>query len=170
MRNLSEMVFIGEIAFQTEIALVSAKRLDADKMDVDEIVLWSAIQSILISAANISKLLWPSRKKYKLRGERLRELLRIEKNNVLSDRTFRNHFEHYDERVEEWFENKSSSVYDDLAINPSLYRSDITLATIHRGYNTYNQTVIFRGELFDLKKVLQALQEIKSECKKYTIV
>ena len=65
-----------------------------------------------------SKILWPTKKQYKARGKHLRELLGVDDNNVLSDRTFRNHFEHYDERIEEWFENSNSAVYMDSRIEP----------------------------------------------------
>jgi len=53
---------------------------------------WYSIQSILVAAGNVSKILWPSQK-YKIRGQKLRELLGVENNNPLSSRKFRNHFD-----------------------------------------------------------------------------
>ena len=113
-KALAEMVFIGEIVLQSKIAELAAKRLSASKDNSDQIEVWSSIQSILVAAGNVSKILWPQKEKYAGRGERLRELLKVDDNNILSDRKFRNHFEHYDERIEKWFQGKSSAVYSDF--------------------------------------------------------
>jgi len=101
-KALAEMVFIGEIVLQSKIAELAAKRLSASKESFDQIEVWSSIQSILVAAGNVSKILWPQKEKYAGRGERLRELLKVSEDNILFDRKFRNHFEHYDERIEDW--------------------------------------------------------------------
>ena len=106
-KALSEMVFISEIVLQSKIAELAAKRLSAIKDNFDQIEVWSSIQSILVAAGNVSKILWPQEKKYAVRGKRLRELLKVDDNNILSDRSLRNHFEHYDDRIEKWFKGKS---------------------------------------------------------------
>jgi hypothetical protein len=166
MTALQEMVFIGEIVLQSKIAHRAADRLQTTHTNFDKIEVWCSIQSILVAAGNVSKILWP-RQKYKSRGERLRQILNVNEDNLLSDRKFRNHFEHYDERIEEWFNNQSSVVYADLAMNPSLRRSMTT--NDHRGYNSFNNTLIFRGESLDLSEVLNALEEILNNCRPYVL-
>lgn len=152
---------------QSKIALRAAERLEAPSIDVDkQVETWSSVQSILVATANVSKILWPTLK-YKARGEKLRQILRVENNNILSNRNFRNYFEHYDEQIDELFKNRSSAVYTDLAMNPSL--SGVG-DTGHRGYNSFNNTLIFRGKSLDLAEVLKALQEILSNCKPYALV
>lgn len=163
MNPLQEMVLIGEIVLQSKIARKAAERLESPDSDVDT---WSSIQSILVATANVSKILWPTIK-YKARGERLRQMLRVENSNVLSSRKFRNYFEHYDEQIDEWFKNQSSAVYTDLSMNPSL--SGVG-ARSHRGYNTFDNTLVFRGESLDLGEVLKALEEILNNCKPYALV
>lgn len=149
---------------QSKIARRASERLESSDNDVDT---WSSIQSILVATANVSKILWPTIK-YKARGERLRQMLRVENSNILSSRKLRNYFEHYDEQIDEWFTNQSSSVYTDLAMNPSLTgRFDLGS---HRGYNSFNNTLIFRGESLDLGEVLKALEEILNNCKPYALV
>ncbi len=166
MTGLQEMVFIGEIVLQAKIAERAAERLEADKNNFDDIEVWSSIQSILVAAANVSKILWPS-KKYRSRGENLRKRLNIKEDNILSDRNFRNHFEHYDERIEKWFNTQSSAVYTDLAMNPSLYTLGAMPTNINRGYNSFNNTLIFRGESLDLEAILNALKEVRARCSEY---
>lgn len=159
-----DLVLIDQIVLQSKIARRAAERLKAP--DNDMVETWSLIQSILVATANVSKILWP-RTKYKPRGERLRQELGVENSNILSSRKFRNYFEHYDEQIDEWFKNQSSAVYTDLAMNPSL--SGVGSSS-HRGYNSFNNTLIFRGESFDLGEVLKALEKILNKCQPYTLL
>lgn len=166
MRGLQDVIFLGEILLQSKIALRAAERLKATQENFDQVEVWCSIQSILVSAGNISKILWPQEKKYKNRGERLRSILKIEEDNILSDRKFRNHFEHYDSRIEEYFRGETQCVYIDLAMNPSLSGRQLRS---HRGYNSFNNTLEFRGQVLDLDKVLISLAEILSKCKAYCL-
>lgn len=167
MDGLQDMIFISEIVLQSKIANRAAERLEATHDSFDKVEVWCSIQSILVAAGNISKILWPSHK-YKIRGESLRQLLKVEKDNLLYNRKFRNHFfEHYDELVEEWFSTHSTGVYIDLAMNPSF--PGRTLNT-NRGYNSFNNTLIFRDESLDLNEVLKAIKEINDNCKPYVLI
>jgi hypothetical protein len=165
MTGLQEMILIGEIVLQSKIAQRAAERLRATHDNFDHVETWCSIQSILVAAGNVSKILWPN-EKYKVRGERLRQLLKIEEDNPLSNRKFRNHFEHYDERIEEYFKYNSQGVYIDLAMNPSLRSgifNDPPLNT-HRGYNSFNNSLVFRNETLYLDEVLMALDNILNNC------
>ena len=167
-KALSEMVFLSDIVLQSKIAELAAKRLSAIKDNFDQIEVWSSIQSILVAAGNVSKIFWPQ-KEYEARGERLRKLLKVTEDNLLSDRKFRNHFEHYDDRIEKWFKGKSSAVYSDLAIDPlkSMRRNFPT--NHHRAYDPLTQTLTFRGESFDLAAVLKDLKEIRIKCRHFVL-
>jgi hypothetical protein len=171
MKPLAEMVFVGEIVMQAKIAKRAAERLQAanEPDHFDGLEIWVSIQSILGAAANVSKILWPSRESAKARGEKLRTLLGIDEHNLLSDRKFRNHFEHYDERIEDWFEKNGSAVYMDLSINPfgSIWGGNPP--NLHRGYNPLTQTLSFRGESVDMAALLNALEEIRHKCRPFVL-
>ncbi|MBB6110292.1 hypothetical protein SAMN05421821_10699 [Mucilaginibacter lappiensis] len=169
MIGLQEMILIGEIVLQSKIAKRAAERLRTAHENFDHVETWCSIQSILVAAGNVSKVLWPS-DKYKIRGQKLRQILKIEKNNPLSVRKFRNHFEHYDERIEDYFECNTQGAYIDLAMNPSLTSGifgDVPLKT-HRGYNSFNNTLVFRDETLDLNEILIALDNVLNNCKSYS--
>lgn len=167
MKEIQDLTFLSEIVLQVKIATRSAKRLEATKDNFDNIEVWCSIQSILGAAGNISKILWPPDKKYKLRGERLRKMLEVDDDNALSNRKFRNNFfEHYDARIEKWFSNHSSVVYIDLAMNPSFPGRNLNS---HRGYNSFNNTLEFRGEKLDLNVILNAMENIFKNCKPFTL-
>ncbi|MGB3063365.1 hypothetical protein [Sphingobacterium thalpophilum] len=168
MTGLQQMILVGEIALQSQIAQKAAERLRATHDNFDKIETWCSIQSILVAAGNVSKILWPSQK-YKMRGQKLRGLLGVEDNNPLSSRKFRNHFEHYDERIEEWFENSSQGSYIDLAMNPSLRNHHFGMSALntHRGYNSFNNSVVFRSETLYLDEILSALDTLFKKCKSF---
>jgi hypothetical protein len=65
---------------------------------------WMALQTIAVSAANLSKLFWGSRGKKEETRRALRESLGIEDGCCLQSTSLRNSFEHFDERIEERFE------------------------------------------------------------------
>lgn len=161
------MVFLSEIVFQSKIAQRASDRLRATRDHFDKLEVWSSIQLILVAAANVSKILWPQ-KKYKSRGDLLRKLLNVDQNNLLSDRRFRNHFEHYDEKIENWFKDQPSAVYRDLEIDPFKSIWGITDHNKNRTYDPIKQTITFRGESLDLEEVLNALEEIRLKCSPYT--
>jgi len=162
LKPLAEQVLIGEIVTQSKFAANAAGQIAESS---DPIEVWSSIQSILVAAANVSKILWPARKLYKERGKQLRGLIGVDDHHLLSDRTFRNHFEHYDERIEDWFDGNDSAVYMDQRIDP-LERSPCSLPRLfHRSYNPVSQVLTFRDESIDLAAVLAALAEIREKCR-----
>ncbi len=69
--------------------------------EVDRV--WIALQSLLVAAANISKLLWGSRGKREKQRAELRASIGITDSSPLRDVDLRNDFEHFDERLETWF-------------------------------------------------------------------
>lgn len=160
MNGLLQMTLLDEIALQAQIAIRAFERLNAEENQFDQIEIWGAIQSILVSSGNVSKILWPM-KKFGERGKLLRQYLNIPENHILAPRVFRNHFEHFDERVEERFNKIPYGVYEDRAMNPSLPPVfDDREQMCQRGYNTFNHTLIFDGEILDIQALLNALKDL----------
>lgn len=166
LKPLAEMTLISEIVAQAKFAERAADRLAKSS---DSVEIWGSIQSLLVAVANVSKILWPTKNQYKARGKQLRERLGVDDNNVLSDRTFRNHFEHYDERIEDWFENNNSAVYMDSRIEP-LDPTPLSFPQFsHRSYNPTSRTLSFRNESIDLAAVLAALAKIREKCRFFAL-
>jgi hypothetical protein len=61
---------------------------------------WFWMQSFLVAAASVSRLLWGTNPKAEARREPLRQALGVDDASPVRDRTLRNHFEHLDERIE----------------------------------------------------------------------
>ena len=166
LKPIAEMALIGEIVTQSKFAEKAADQLAKSS---DSVEVWGSIQSILVAAANVSKILWPARKQYMARGKQLRELLGIDDNNLLSDRTLRNHFEHYDERIEDWFDSNNSAVYMDSRIDP-FEPTPLRLPQLfQRSYDPISRTLSFRDESIDLAAVLASLSEIREKCRFFAL-
>lgn len=162
LKSLAKIVLISEIVTQAKFAEIAANQL---METTDSVETWASIQSILVAAANVSKILWPVNKQKKARGKYLRDFLVVDEGNLLSDRTFRNHFEHYDERIEEWVEANNSSVYMDSRIDPQEPSLFTLPQFFHRSYNPTSKALSFRGESIDLDAVLTELSKIREKCR-----
>lgn len=160
MTFFQESIFLSEIIFQVEMAEHATNNLKENANHTGKFETWGYIQMILIAAGNVSKILWPGRDKNKARGSHLRKLLNIEDDHLIADRKFRDHFEHYDERVEIRTENRNGFI--DFVMNPSMHM--FHRDNISRGYEVDSNTLVFQGETLDLNSVVEALIEIKGKC------
>jgi hypothetical protein len=105
-------IFQLEVVTQCQFAIMAIEDLENALKDMNDMNrpasngmtrIWYSIQAFLIATGNLSKLLWPSTPAILERGSELRASLSVEDNSCLQPRTFRNHFEHYDERLENFF-------------------------------------------------------------------
>jgi hypothetical protein len=123
--------------------------------------LWYSVQAFLVAAGNISKLLWPPGKPlFPERGPELRSGLDVEENSPLKPRTFRNHFEHFDERLERWAASPEPRTLTDSNIGPVSAISGLELDDRLRHFDPTTYTVTFRGETYHLRPIIEAIQAI----------
>ncbi len=95
-------LFLGEVHRQVQFGLTAAADLRQAIRRIDTTRVWYSVQSLLVATGNVSRLLWPPRSASRARGETLRRTLQLDSDSPLASREFRNHFEHFDERLEEW--------------------------------------------------------------------
>src|SRR5207247_6372038 len=107
-----DLMFLMELQRQCRFAVIAAAEAhsamhnpDGSRKRTDMNRFWFAIQGLLGAVGNISKILSPSAKQSEERGRRLRVLVSLDDSSCLGPRTFRNHLEHFDERLETWFED-----------------------------------------------------------------
>lgn len=102
MNEYLERVFKLELRRQSEFAATAFQDLDQALASNDMTRIWYSVQALLIAVGNISKVLWPPNPTYECRGAALRDSLGVQEQSPLAPRSFRNHFEHFDERLEAW--------------------------------------------------------------------
>jgi hypothetical protein len=175
-------LLIGEIQRNGEFALLaygdfinylgSMKTGDSHLLDR----FWFSVESFLIAVANISKILWPSRPNrcvkcgfqpdvpsdVSARRQDLRKFLTLDDSSPIASRKFRNHFEHYDFRIEEWAKKAQTKGIIDSNIGPP------TSVIIHppnkyaymRNFDPSKFILHFRDEEYEIKPVVTAIQDL----------
>ncbi|PNS00592.1 hypothetical protein X928_04815 [Petrotoga miotherma DSM 10691] len=147
------IIAIGQV--KTIIAIEQVKTGSSNN---NSDIVWYAIQNFLVAVGNISKIFWPTRNKE--RGEELRRSLGIEDNSPIQPRNFRNHFEHFDERLEEWAESSERLILADSNIGPSNMITGIDPKDYLRNFDPTSWTLTFRGDKYELKPIIKAICEL----------
>ena len=113
-------IFQDELGNQCEFILIGGRQVNAClQQNGPTDLIWFALQGMLVSAANASKLLWGSRTEDALKARRqLRESVGVTDDSPFSSRRVRNDFEHFDERLEAYFESAQGHVYFGRNIGP----------------------------------------------------
>ena len=159
MDNHLSKLFLMEIQQQCKFAISDYTRLALAISIPDNYALFHLLQSFLIAAANISKILWPM-KSYAQRGQDLRSSLSIDETSPLKTKNPRNIFEHFDERLEEWYTQSphhnivdmSSGITDDMGIDGHV--------DFIRYFNSATYTFIFRGDRYEINPLYIAIKNL----------
>jgi len=168
METMILQIFQHEVKRQCKFASIAFKDMKhaLDTHDMDRI--WYCVQAFLIAAGNISKLLWPSAPLLPERGDELRTSFAISDESPLEPRKFRNHFEHFDERLEKWAaSSKRNNFVDSNVISQGAIKG-VNLEDCLRNLDSTNFAVTFRGDVYYLLPVYKAIEELwrKAETQK----
>ncbi len=128
--------------------------------------IWYCLQALLIAAANISKLLNLGNANFKPdEREVLQRILGINKTSPLASRELRNHFEHLDERLLDWW-RKNPYVLMDRVIGNTMIKAlpgspDHLSQSVHlRHFEPSTYTLSFHDQPYDLRPVIAELRKL----------
>lgn len=174
-RHLASL-FIDSISSQARTALIAdhhlrdlARHLDGPDAAVRE-HLWLWIHSFVNAAANVSKVLFPGRRRrelaeqFPLRGPILRDLLEVGEESPLrlQERALRNHLEHMDERLEAWWISDARHNFAQRSIGPiGGVVSDLDEASHFEQFDPVAFVLAFQGDTYQLIPVLDELTRIE---------
>jgi hypothetical protein len=164
MQDHVRRVFLREVERQSAFALMAIADLDAALAARSTDRIWYCVQGALIASGNVSKLLWPT-KAYETRGTNLRKDLVISDDSVLAPRTFRNHFEHFDERLEQWVVATGGCMFVDSNVGPPGMIAGLDETKFLRNFDTKNLAVTFQGDSYSLQPIAAALAELHNRAK-----
>ena len=150
-------IFQREVERQCRFALLAHADLEGALTSADMDRIWYAAQSILVAAGNVSKLLWPPSAKLPDRGPELRDSLGVSTPSVLEPREFRNHFEHFDERLETWALSSAHRNLIDSNVAPGPIIAGLPSGDYLRNFDTTKHAVTFRGDTYLLQPILDAV-------------
>lgn len=135
--------------------------------------LWFAIQSFVVAAGNISKLLWgqykTQAKRSNQRRYRLRASLDIADNSVLKmSREMRGYWEHVDERIELWADESDEH---ELCLEHIRWAGEFGFAPadVFREYDPDKRRIFFRSESFEIAPVINAVEQLLDKVRSETV-
>lgn len=177
-----EILLVGEIRRNCDFAILAFEDMSkyANAVNNNELNrFWLSTESFLIAVANISKILWPTPpdpcKKCNFRPqpnvamtsrrESLRKLLSVEESSLIRSRKFRNHFEHYDERIEEWATRPGKKLIFDSNIGAvkSIIQNSNQSISHRRNFDSSNFVLYFGDEEYHVNEIIKAVKDLKDK-------
>lgn len=131
---------------------------------------WMTAQTIVVAAANISKALWGTWDA-QVERETLRTSLDVDDSSPLKLRSMRNHYEHFDRRLEEW--HVAPRPADTPRFHIDMFIGNLTgkefrppplPIEIFRGFNPETFELTFWGETFNVNDVAGESVRILVNC------
>lgn len=182
-RDLNEALVTSNRAFQLMREL--PKKGDGDSPDIAEIMrvadqksassaemhavrdrIWFSLNAFLNAVANVSKLLWPAPKRrtakeFPNRGEELRGSLGVAEDSPLQYRTVRNHFEHIDERIEEWWLKSERHNIASRMIGPlGKAIQGLDQNELFEQFDADQLIAAFQGDVFELQPIMDEISAL----------
>lgn len=163
-------VFQREVEKQCRYGVIAFNEIQLSLNKDDTRGMWFALQNLLIASANLRKLLWGTysssdTQTTKERRERQRRLLReslgVDDSSPLSAKSiFRNHFEHFDERVEEWAQKSERHNMVDDTIGHPRHFVGLEPTDMLRMFDPATWTLHFQGTVYELAPVIHAIAQL----------
>ncbi|KPJ72716.1 hypothetical protein AMJ52_05385 [candidate division TA06 bacterium DG_78] len=160
MEKMVLRIFQREIERQSNFAIIAMEQIKSGLANDNLDLVWYAIQNFLVAVGNISKIFWPPKSMYQKRGEELRKGLSIKDDSPIRPRNFRNHFEHFDERLEKWATSSKRHGFADSNIGPSDMIAGIDPEDFLRNFDPTSWTLTFRGDRYELKPIIKAIYDL----------
>lgn len=160
------LVFQQQVKLQCEAVLVAGDQMqDALNRDVDHRFprtshLWVAIQSLLGAAGNISKALWGASGKRAKERAALRASIEVDDSSPFHEVDMRNHLEHFDERLDRWWETSESRNLIDIGIVPPGVIRGTSDSDMFRILDPTSGEVVFVGERFNLNRLIEEAERL----------
>jgi hypothetical protein len=179
----SEILLVGEIRRNCDFAVLACGDMTkcANALNNDQLNrFWLSAESFLVAVANISKILWPSpptspckkcnfqpqlNPEMTSRRESIRKLLSVEDSSPLRSRKFRNHFEHYDERIEEWATKPAKQLIFDSNIGAvkSIIQNPSQSVSYRRNFDSSNFVLYFDDEEYHINEIIRSVKDLKNK-------
>ena len=173
MDEFIEGIYLRELLAQCEYAVGAIQQMNEIlKARGSPSEFFREAGDFLQHSSAVSRLLWPpgstsraKKKRAKKRGAHLRQTLKIDDAHVLRNRTLRDHFEHLDERLDDWAETSPNRNIVDNMIGPrtAIGGEAIKDQDIIRMFDPSTKLIVFRGERFDIQGLVNGLTEVQAK-------
>jgi len=154
-------IFQKQVLLQCQFILFAARDINMALNQHDDTRTFYAIQNLLNAAANVSKALWGPKGKFENERKTLRDSIGVSDTSPLRETLTRNAFEHFDDRLDEWWKQSNNHNYIDLSIGSIRTAiSGFSDMDMFRCLNPQTGAVSFRGTDFNLNPVIDEVRRI----------
>lgn len=154
-------LFQRQVALQCEAILFAAEDLQRALRIRASSWAWISIQNLLGAGANASKALWGQGGKFAGEREPLRRSLQVEDTSPLREVAMRNRFEHFDEKMDEWWDQSTDHNYVDMNFGDvETAISGVDEKDMFRNFDPATGDLIFWGERFNLQAIVDEARRV----------
>jgi hypothetical protein len=158
-------VFQQQVLHQCDFMLLAANEVNSGLQQQNLTMVFFGTQNLLNAVANISKALWGQRGKFSEARKDLRDSIGIGDDSPLHQVTMRNHFEHFDERLDKWWSDSKAHNFMDFNLAPRSSVAGIEEIDWFRIFDPKTTDMTFWSEDFNLQQLINEVQRILPKLK-----
>ena len=151
-------IFQQQIMVQFQFLLLASNDLNAGLVLENTTLTFCAVQNILNAAANASKVLWGNRGRLAAQRKEIRDSFGVTDDSPLFMMTMRNHFEHFDSRVDEWWRDSKDHQFFDLNFGNRSSLAGVDSNGLFRMYDPLTADVAFWGDNFNIRSLVNEVR------------
>jgi len=122
---------------------------------------WFWVEAFLNATANLSKAFWPNQDRaHPVDRKPLRDSLGVSEPSPLQIRKMRNHFEHFDERLEQWWVDDPNHNIVDHNIMPRSYIAGLPDISFFRMLDPSTGDVMFWSDSYNLPSIVKEIERL----------
>ena len=168
-------IYLSQAKDECEECFAAIKSFDAALQSRCTQDLFRHARHLIQHAAAVSRIFWPpggknktSRERAHRRGEALRKTLAIPANHPVQNRSLRDHFEHFDERLDEWADRSKNRNIIHRLLGPrrSVGGDAIGDGDIIHHYDPRTKVYAFRGEKFEIEAIATGVNDVYGKINK----
>lgn len=162
-------IYLEQAKEECDRSFLAIKELNSAIASKGERDPFSPAQALVHHAAAVSRIFWPpgskdkhARQRSQRRGDALRKVLGIVNGHPVQKRVLRDHFEYFDERLDDWAERSRNRNIVKQLVGPrsAIGGNAITDEDIIHHYDPTTRIYAFRGEKFDVQELATGLDDI----------
>lgn len=176
MDNFLKGVYLRQAKEECEFCLAAVNRMNEILEKEAEGDFFREALDLVHHAAAVSRIFWPpgcrdKKKKARAqrRGQALRDELGIKSGHPVQKRTLRDHFEHFDERLDDWAENSRNRNIIGRLFGPrhAVGGDAIDDSDIIHHYDPATRMYSFRGEPFNVQDLVSGISDIHQKASEF---
>src|SRR5437588_834485 len=149
-----------------DLSKLGHEQMDAAAVEISmdwAVRTWYPVQAFLSAVANISKALWGQGGKLSSERAALRASLGVQDASPIRSTTMRNHFDHFDERLDEWWKVSTNHVYIDLSFGDmagAITGQGLGTQDFFRSFDPATGNLVFWGQIYNVLTIEKEIARI----------